>query len=71
MSDREQRLEDALNEILHWANAYPKTVFIEPDFEKVERALKAVGISMSALHGSWARHLLEGVGGIATEALHK
>ncbi len=70
MSNREQRLEDALNEILHWANAYPATVFPEPDLEKAREALAASGITMDALHGTWARDLLKGVGEIATEALH-
>lgn len=70
MSDREQRLEDALNEVMHWANAYPAKVFPEPDLDKARQALEVVGITMEALHGTWARHLLEGVGRIATEALH-
>lgn len=70
MGDREQRLEDALNEIMHWANAYPASVFPEPDLEKAREALATVGITMDALHGTWGRHLLKGVGGIATEALH-
>lgn len=70
MSEREQKLEDALFEIQHWANAYPEKVFPEPDFEKAAAALEAVGITMDALHGTWARHLLREVGAIATEALH-
>jgi hypothetical protein len=71
MSDRELRLEDALNEIMHWALAYPVTVFPEPDMEKARVALEPTGITMDALYGTWARHLLKGVGEIAVESILK
>ena len=52
---------EALREIIVWASAYPSAVFPEPDFDKARAALEAAGISMDALHGSWARHLMKGV----------
>ena len=68
-SEREDRMESALNEIRSWANAYPLTVFSEPDFKKADKVLAAAGISMTAMHGTWARYLVEGIGEIAAKAL--
>jgi hypothetical protein len=55
----------ALLRILQWCEAYPKTVFREPDYDKAHAALEAAGVSMDGLHGSWAWHLLEGIRGYA------
>lgn len=69
MSNEPEALRDALHQIKQWADAYPVEVFNEPDFAKANTALKAAGISMDAMHGTWARHLLGSVSKIATEAL--
>lgn len=64
-----ERKQDALSQIKQWCDAYPLKVFAEPDFEKAGAALATVGITLDALHGTWGRRLLEGVGKIATDAL--
>ena len=70
-SEREECLEEALHRIRQWCRAYPEAVFSEPDFDKAKAALESAGVSMDALHGTWARHLLKGIGKIADEALTK
>lgn len=66
-----ERQEEALYRIVQWCRAYPETVFSEPDFDKARTALESAGVSMDALHGTWARHLLKGIDKIASEALAK
>ena len=64
-----ERMEDALHSILDWAEAYPETVFVKPDLDRANSVLAMAGISMDAMHGTWARHLLEGVRRYAAEGL--
>lgn len=52
---------DALAAIMQWCDAYPATVFPEPDLDAARKALETAGVSMDGLHGSWARHLLDGI----------
>ncbi len=71
MKDSE-KMEDALNEIINWADAYPVDVFIEPTPEIMKRAnevLKAAGISFTAINAHTMRHVIEGVRGIAEKGL--
>jgi regulator of replication initiation timing len=63
------RLETALHQIEQWSRAYPLKVFPEPDFERVHELLKAGGISIDSVSASNMRHVVEGVGKIAREAL--
>jgi hypothetical protein len=70
MTGREERIEDALVEILAWAEAYPEPVFSEPtklEMQAVE--LKIGGRMVTKMHGSWGRHIADGVGRIAREPL--
>jgi hypothetical protein len=69
MSDREQKFEDALRRIVQWSEAYPLDVFAEPDWKKAAELLKAGGISLDSISASCMRHVVEGVGEIAREAL--
>lgn len=62
-------LEGALTQVDEWANAYPVSVFPEPDMKACAAALAAAGQSSDALHASWARHILSGVALIAARAL--
>lgn len=65
---------DALGQIARWCEAYPVTVFPEmddADYARAHEALKGVGLSSDRLHAAWARHLLEGIGKIAREAIPK
>jgi hypothetical protein len=67
-----ERLRDALGEIKQWASAYPEDIFRPVPDDKLKEAsgaLKAIGVDMGALHAGWARHLVNGIGGIARAAL--
>jgi hypothetical protein len=67
--DRIEQLEEALYRIKQWADAYPLTVFPEPDMERAAHALNQYGITIDAVSASVIRHVIEGVGKIAKEAL--
>lgn len=63
------RYEEALQRIDTWSRAYPLDIFPEPDFDRVRAALEGSGISLDAISASCMRHVVEGVGKIAREAL--
>jgi hypothetical protein len=69
--ERADRYEEALQRIVQWSEAYPLDVFPEPDFRKAAELLKAGGITLDAVSASCMRHVVEGVGKIAREALTK
>ena len=62
-------LEEALQRISQWADAYPLDVFPEPDFGKVRVALISAGLSLDQVSASNMRHVITGVGGIAKTAV--
>lgn len=66
---RNTNLEEALQRIQQWSEAYPLAVFPEPDFKKAAELLQAGGITLDAVSASSMRHVIEGVGKIASEAL--
>ena len=69
MHDDNERMAEALADIAQWANAYPVTVFCEPDLKLAGEVLQAAGISLDSLHATWARQLLKGVRQIARRGL--
>lgn len=69
MSERKLVMKEALEKILDWANAYPADVFPDQDLKKADAVLRAAGISMSAMHGNWGRHITDGIKSIAEGAL--
>jgi hypothetical protein len=69
MTEREERMEEALHKIESWSRAYPLSVFPEPDWEKVRELLASGGITLDAVSASNMRHVVKGVGNIAREAL--
>jgi len=69
MTDREERLEEALQSIVQWSEAYPLDIFPEPDLKKARALLEAGGITLDAVSAHCMRHVIEGVGKIAKEAL--
>jgi hypothetical protein len=71
MTDREEKLEEALQQIVAWSEAYPLSVFAEPDLKKARALLEAGGISLDSISASCMRHVVEGVGKIAREALEE
>ena len=68
-TEREERLEDALQKIAQWSDAYPVDIFIPPNLDRCRELLKAGGESLGAVSGASMRHVIEGVGKIAKEAL--
>jgi hypothetical protein len=67
--DRIDKLEEALWRIAQWSNAYPLEVFPEPDLKKARALLEAGGITLDSIGAHCMRHVVEGVGKIAKEAL--
>jgi hypothetical protein len=59
-----EAFEERLHRIAAWCDAYPVDIFSEPDLTDA-RAKLGDG-PYSALHASWARHLLAGIKAIAT-----
>ena len=62
-------LEDALQEIKQWGEAYPLEVFPEPDFVKARELLKAGGQTLDAISAHNMRHVVTRVSEIARKAL--
>jgi hypothetical protein len=63
------KLRGALQRIEQWSDAYPLDMFPEPDLKKAAEVLKANGMTLDAISASCMRHVVEGVGKIAREAL--
>jgi hypothetical protein len=69
MTEREERLEEALQRIAQWADGYPLDIFPEPNWETARWALQEYGITLDAISAHCIRHVIDGVGKIAKEAL--
>lgn len=70
-ADRIEALEEALERIVQWSEAYPLDIFPEPDWKRAAELLDAGGITLDAISVSCMRHVVEGVGKIARAALDK
>lgn len=58
---------DKLQRVRQWAEAYPEDIFrpvTNDDLKRADALLREAGISMSAMHGHWARHIVCGIGSI-------
>jgi len=62
-------LRAALADIVRWADAYPLTIFPEPDMALAHKLLKAGGVSLDAVSASNMRCVLKGVRAIAAAGL--
>lgn len=60
-ADRIEEMEEILQKIKTWCEAYPLTVFPEPNFEKVREALKEKGMTLDSVAASNMRHVLKGI----------
>jgi hypothetical protein len=69
LSDRCDRFETALQSIVQWSEAYPTEIFPEPDWRKARALLEAGGMTLDSISAHCMRHVVEGVGRIAREAL--
>lgn len=71
VDELEEQIEDlqgTIARIRAWCEAYPIDMFPDQDLKKADEVLKAAGISMSAMHGQWARHIMQGVARIVGAA---
>jgi len=64
-----ERLEDALEDIRQWADAYPTDIFPEPDFQRAHAVLTAAGMTLDAISAAVMRRAVERIGKIARAAL--
>lgn len=64
-----ERLREALQKIADWCGAYPIEMFPQDAADHALDACKRAGIPVGAMHASWARHLLGGIGRDARAAL--
>lgn len=73
MSDEDviETMEEALQRIDQWSQAYPLDIFPEPDLKKAAELLKAGGVTLDAVSASCMRHVVTGVGEIARRALQE
>lgn len=69
-TDRADDLEEALQRIVQWSEAYPIDIFPEPDLKKARELLASGGITLDAISAHCMRHIVEGVGKIARDALN-
>jgi len=68
-NSRIEALTKALREIEDWSRAYPLSVFPEPDFTKAAEVLQAAGMTLGSISASNMRHVVNGVGEVASRAL--
>lgn len=66
---RIDKLEEALQQIAQWGDAYPIEVFPEPDFKRVRAVLEVAGLSLDGVSASNMRHVVTRASRIARTAL--
>lgn len=60
---------DVLEKLRAWADAYPLTVFPEPDFARAHALLQTGGMGLDAISASNMRHVIDGVRNLVDEGL--
>ena len=68
---KNERLKKGHDDIVAWGNAYPVSIFPEPDLEQAHELLKAGGMTLDAVSASAMRRVLKGVIKIASDALQE
>jgi hypothetical protein len=69
LADRISDLEEAMQRIKDWADAYPLDMFPEPNWPHVHEVLLKEGMSLDRISASNMRHVARGMGLIARQAL--
>ena len=64
-----EKYEDLLHRIKSWAQAYPLSIFPEPDFKKAHEVLTANGMTLHAISASNMRHVITQVQKMVDDAL--
>lgn len=59
------KLQERMDQIFAWAEAYPLAIFPEPDFKKAHEVLSAAGMTLDAISASNMRHVITKVAAIA------
>lgn len=67
----DERMEDALQKILQWCDAYPLDIFPEPDLKRAHEVLTANGMTLDSISAHVSRHVLRGIEGLARAAIAK
>jgi hypothetical protein len=67
--ERIEELEEALQRIETWGDAYPRDIFLPPDLKKARELLAAGGMTLDAVAADCMRHVAENVAKISTAAL--
>ena len=66
-----QRMEQALQRVLQWAEAYPIEIFREPDWARAAEVLDAAGLSLDAISASCIRRVLNEIAATARQGLRR
>ena len=69
MSELEE-LQEKMHQIKTWIDAYPLSVFPEPDFQKAHKILKQHGMTLDAISASNMRHVIESIKNIVETNNH-
>ncbi len=64
-----EHYQDALRRIVEWSQAYPLAIFPKPDLHRAHQLLQAGGMTIDSISADAMRHVIEGVGKIASDAL--
>ena len=56
-----ERLQDAMQELRQWVEAYPVDVFLPPDLKKAHEVLAQNGMTLDGIAAHVSRHVLTGV----------
>lgn len=68
-AERIDTIMDAFHRVRVWIDAYPLSVFPEPDFKRAREVLKANGMTIDAISASNMRHVLTGIRSIIDSAI--
>ena len=67
--ERVEIYEATLRALVAWADAYPVSIFPEPDLGAARKALEKAGLSLDGVAASCMRHVVDKVAQVAQEAL--
>jgi len=62
-----EKLEEALDRIAQWTQAYPLSVFPEPDWKRARALLEASGMTLDSVSAGAMRRVVDGIAGIIAE----
>ena len=66
-AERIKELEEALDRIAQWTQAYPLSVFPEPDWKRARALLEAGGMTLDSVSAGAMRRVVDGIARIVAE----